>query len=77
LGSPPVVDVVVALSGPLFGVALLLLTDRSLNFINFAGSLIYMLTVPYAAIAFTLYYFDLDARGRADRPRPDELHRGN
>jgi hypothetical protein len=55
-----------ALSGPLLGVALLLLTDRSLEFVNIAGALVYAVTVPYAAIALTLFYFDLDVR-RSDR----------
>jgi hypothetical protein len=54
-----------ALSGPLLGVGLLLLTDHSLNFINLAAALVYTLTVPYAAIQLTLYYFDLEARGVA------------
>jgi hypothetical protein len=63
-GITAVVDLVAALSGPLFGVLLLLLTDRSLNFINVTGSLIYTITVPYAAIALTLYYFNLDERKR-------------
>ncbi|HEX6458415.1 MAG TPA: hypothetical protein VF032_05820 [Thermoleophilaceae bacterium] len=61
-GFTALVNVLAALSGPLFGVALLLLTDRSLNFINVAGSVIYTATVPYAIIALTLYYFDLEAR---------------
>jgi hypothetical protein len=61
-GFTALVVIVAALSGPLLGVALLLLTDRSLNFINIAGALVYTATVPYAAIALTLYYFDLEAR---------------
>jgi hypothetical protein len=59
------VIVLAALSGPVLGVALLLLTNDSLTFINIAGALIYTVTVPYAAIALTLYYFDLDARRSA------------
>jgi hypothetical protein len=51
-----------ALSGPLLGVGLLLLTDHSLNFINLAGALVYTFTVPFAAIQLTLYYFDLETR---------------
>jgi len=61
-GFTGLVVVLAALSGPLLGVGLLLLTDRSLNFINIAGALVYTVTVPYAAIALTLYYFDLEAR---------------
>ena len=59
------VDALAALSGPLLGVGLLLLTDHSLNFINLAASLVYTFTVPYAAIQLTLYYFDLEARSIA------------
>lgn len=47
-------------------VGLLLLTDRSLNFINLAGALVYSFTVPFAAIQLTLYYFDLETPGAAD-----------
>jgi hypothetical protein len=68
-GFTVLVDVLAVLSGPLFGVGLLLLTDHSLNFINLAAALVYTLTVPYAAIQLTLYYFDLEARGIIE-PRP-------
>ncbi len=61
-GFTAVIDLVAALSGPLLGVLVLLLTSRSLTFIDITGSIIYALTVPYAAIALTLYYFDLHAR---------------
>jgi hypothetical protein len=61
-GFTAVIDVLVALSGPLLGVALLLLTDESLSVVIIVGALVYAVTVPYAAIAFTLYYFDLDTR---------------
>jgi hypothetical protein len=56
------VDLVAVLSAPLVGVALLLLTDHTLNFVNLAGALVYTFTVPFAAIQLTLYYFDLQAR---------------
>jgi len=62
LGFTVLVDVLGILSGPLIGIGLLLLTDHSLNFINLAAALVYTLTVPYAAIQLTLYYFDLEAR---------------
>ena len=64
--------------GPVLGVWLLLLTDRSLNFINVAGALVYTITVPYAAIALTLYYFDLEGAARPSvslRRRGDRLGR--
>ncbi len=65
-GFTGLVDTLTVLSGPLLGVGLLLLTDRSLNFINLAGALVYTFTVPFAAIQLTLYYFDLETRGAAD-----------
>jgi hypothetical protein len=65
-GFTALVDVLAVLSGPLFGVGLLLLTDHSLNFINLAAALVYTVTVPYATIQLTLYYFDLEARGPAE-----------
>jgi hypothetical protein len=67
-GFTVVVDVLVILSGPLFGVGLLLLSDHSLNFINLAAALVYTFTVPYAAIQLTLYYFDLELRRAAELP---------
>jgi hypothetical protein len=54
------------LATTLFGVGLRLLTDHSLNFINLAAAFVYTVTVPYAAIQLTLYYFDLEARGAAE-----------
>jgi hypothetical protein len=57
-----VVDVVAILSGPILGVAILLLASSSLTFIDITGSIVYALTVPFAATALTLYYFDLDAQ---------------
>lgn len=63
------IDALAIVSGPILGVGLLLITARSLAFIDIAGSIIYALTVPYAAIALTLYYFDLEARARASSGR--------
>jgi hypothetical protein len=60
-GFTALVDILAILSGPLFGVGLLLVTDHSLNFINLAAAFVYTITVPYAAIQLTLYYFDLEA----------------
>jgi hypothetical protein len=61
-GFTVLIDVIAILSGPLLGVLILLLTSRSLTFIDITGSIVYALVVPYAAIALTLYYFDLEAR---------------
>jgi len=68
-GFTAVVDIVAILSGPILGVLILLLTAQSLTFINIASSIVYALTVPYAAIALTLYYFDLQARSSEPQAR--------
>ena len=57
-----VVDAVAVLSGPLLGVGLLLISPQSLSSIDLTGAVIYALTVPFASIALTLYYFDLQCR---------------
>ena len=61
-GFSALVDILTVLTGALRGVLLLLATSKSLTFINVTGSIIYALAVPYAAIALTLYYFDLEKR---------------
>jgi len=61
-GFTTLVNVIAILSGPLLGVLILLLTAQSLTFIDITGSIVYTLVVPYAAIALTLYYFDLQAQ---------------
>ena len=68
-GFTALIDVIAILSGPVLGVMILLMTSQSLTFINLIGSIIYALTVPYAAIALTLYYFDLQARPAPLRAR--------
>lgn len=40
--------------------------SHSLNFINLAAASVYAVTVPYAAIQLTRYYFDLEAREGAE-----------
>jgi hypothetical protein len=64
-GFTTLVNVVAILAGPLLGVLILLLTAQSLTFIDITGSIVYMLVVPYAAIALTLYYFDLETGAKA------------
>jgi hypothetical protein len=67
-GFTALVDALAILSGPILGVAILLLTSQSQTFINISGSLIYALTVPCAAIALTFYYFDLQTRRDREVP---------
>jgi hypothetical protein len=68
-GFTALIDIIAILSGPLLGVLILLLTPRSLTVINLTGSIVYTLVVPYAAIALTLYYFNLQARPATVRRR--------
>jgi hypothetical protein len=67
-GFTTLVNVIAILSGPLLGVLILLLTSQSLTFIDIIGSMVYTLVVPYAALALTLYYFDLQARASTSAP---------
>ena len=67
-GFTTLINVVAILSGPLLGVLILLLTSQSLTFIDITGSIVYTLIVPYAAIALTLYYFDLQISAQRRRP---------
>jgi hypothetical protein len=68
-GITALIDAIAILSGPLLGVLILLLTSRSLTFIDITGSIVYALTSPLAATALTLYYFDLDAQRDASLAR--------
>jgi hypothetical protein len=69
-GFTALIDVIAILSGPVLGVLILLFTAQSLTFIDVTGSIVYTLVVPFAAIALTLYHFDLQARPAAVAPRP-------
>ncbi len=71
-GFTALVNIIAILSGPLLGVLILLLTAQSLTFIDITGSIVYTLVVPYAAIALTLYYFDLQMRPAARRDEPTQ-----
>jgi hypothetical protein len=83
LGFTALVDILTILTGALGGVVLLFATSQSLTLINIAGSVVYALTVPWAAISLTLYYFDLEtrrerslARAAAPVPAPARLVEG-
>jgi hypothetical protein len=45
--------------GPIVGMAVLLLTSASLPVVNLVSSVFYVMLVPYAAIAFTMLFCDL------------------
>jgi hypothetical protein len=60
------ITVIALLLGPLFGTVLLFITSASFNFVNIVSSVVYVIVLPYAAIATTYLYFDLRV---ADRQR--------
>jgi hypothetical protein len=69
-GVTATVNVLAALSGPFVGlIALFTLTKASLNAINLIGAAVYMFTVPMAAVAVTLLYFDYVMRPAGSRKR--------
>jgi hypothetical protein len=47
------------LLGPLVGTLLLFATDASFDFVNLVSDLVYVVALPFAAIATTYLYFDL------------------
>jgi hypothetical protein len=54
------------LSGPIVGLVFLLLTSVDPQTLNLIGSLVYVIVLPYLAIATTLLYFDLKKRREAE-----------
>ena len=69
-GVTATVNVLAALSGPIVGlVALFTVTSASLDAINLIGSIVYVFTIPMAAVAVTLLYFDLVERPARSRKR--------
>jgi hypothetical protein len=52
------------LLGPLVGTLLLFVSNASFDVINLASDLVYVVALPFAAIATTYLYFDLGARRR-------------
>ena len=53
------VNVTVALLGPIVGVALMFITPASLSLINLVASLVYVFVMPAAGIILALLFFDL------------------
>jgi hypothetical protein len=53
------VTVIALLLGPLVGTLLLFVTSASFNFVNLVSGVVYVVVLPYAAIAMTYMYFDL------------------
>jgi len=64
------------LLGPLIGTLLLFATSASFDFVNLVSALVYLETLPFAAITTTYLYYDLTVRHRLnerDRPTGDVL----
>jgi hypothetical protein len=55
------------LLGPLIGIVILLATPVSLAAVNLVSGVVYVLTIPYAAIATTYVYYDLRVREQTER----------
>jgi hypothetical protein len=63
---------VALLLGPVLGSLLLFITSASFDFVNLVSAVIYLETLPFAAITTTYLYFDLSVRRRlAEQERPD------
>jgi hypothetical protein len=62
LGIAYVVVVLGLSTGPVIGMALVLLTSTALVAVNIISSIIYVIFIPYVAIALALLYFDLKER---------------
>lgn len=56
--------------GPLIGTLLLLLTSAPLEIVNLVAAVVYMVTLPFAAIVTTYLYYDLRVRGELERVHP-------
>ena len=65
---------VALLVGPLVGTALLFVTNASFNVVNLVSAVIYVATLPFAAITTTYLYFDLHLRDQLESEvAPDVL----
>jgi hypothetical protein len=51
--------------GPLVGTLLLFVTSASFDVVNLASDLVYVVALPFAAIATTYLYFDLLSRNES------------
>jgi hypothetical protein len=61
-------------AGPLIGALLIFVTTIPFTFINVIAGLVYVITMPFVAIATTYVYFDTRVRDElAPEREPDEL----
>jgi hypothetical protein len=65
---------VALLLGPLVGTLLLFATSASFNIVNLVSAVIYVATLPFAAITTTYLYYDLNLREQLESTTaPDVL----
>ena len=48
--------------GPVVGILLLLLTSASFNVVNLIAGIVYMVAMPFVAVATTYLYYDVNVR---------------
>ena len=53
-------------AGPVIGILMLLVTSASFNFVNIIAGVVYMVAMPYVAVATTYLYHDLTVREALD-----------
>jgi hypothetical protein len=56
--------------GPLIGALMLLITPASLNIVNLVSGVVYMVTLPFAAMVTTYLYYDLRVRSELGHEEP-------
>ncbi len=61
------------LTGPFTGVLVILLTAAPLTTVNFFGTLLFALVLPFASVALTLLYLDLAVRHDSEVANPGML----
>jgi hypothetical protein len=64
---------ILVLAGPFTGILIIFVTDAPLATINFFGTLLFALALPFVAVALTLLYLDLAARRDSEEETPGML----
>jgi hypothetical protein len=64
---------ILVLAGPVTGILIIFVTDAPLATINFFGTLLFALVLPFVAVALTLLYLDLAVRRDSEQEPPGML----
>jgi hypothetical protein len=64
---------VLVVTGPITGIVIIFVTDAPLATINFFGTLLFALVLPFTTVAVSLLYLDLAARRDSEGPSPGML----